>query len=62
MRVLVSVGETVSRGDDIAIVEAMKMEHRVGAPRDGVVETVTVAAEQQVEAGQVLATLEKDNE
>jgi 3-methylcrotonyl-CoA carboxylase alpha subunit len=46
--VLVKVGESVRKGQRIALVEAMKMEHAVLAPRDGVVAEVAVAAGDQI--------------
>jgi pyruvate carboxylase len=48
------VGETVSRGDRLLSIEAMKMETGVFADRDGVVEEVLVAAGTQVEPKQLL--------
>jgi 3-methylcrotonyl-CoA carboxylase alpha subunit len=56
-KVLVKPGDTVAKGDRIAVVEAMKMEHVLHAPRDGVVAKVTAAEGQQVEQGALVATL-----
>ena len=52
-----SVGQKVSRGDAVLIVEAMKMEIHVVAPEDGTVASIDVAVGDAVEAGQTLATL-----
>lgn len=52
-----SVGQIVSRGDAVLIVEAMKMEIPVVAPEDGTVASIDVAVGDAVEAGQTLATL-----
>lgn len=52
-----SVGQKVSRGDAVLIVEAMKMEIPVVAPEDGTVANIDVAVGDAVEAGQTLATL-----
>ena len=52
-----SVGQKVSRGDAVLIVEAMKMEIPVVAPEDGTVASIDVAVCDAVEAGQTLATL-----
>ncbi len=41
-------GDAVEKGQTLAIIEAMKMEHRLTAPRDGVVEEVRAAAGDQV--------------
>jgi acetyl/propionyl-CoA carboxylase alpha subunit len=57
-QVLVSAGDAVSRGDALVVLEAMKMEQRMTAPRDGVVKTVSCAAGQSVERGQVLVEFE----
>ena len=37
IRVLVKAGERVSRGQQLLVMEAMKMEHAILAPEDGVV-------------------------
>ena len=58
VKVLVEAGASVEAGQTVAIVEAMKMEHRVTAPRAGVVADVAAAPDAQVEPRQVLATLE----
>ena len=52
-----SVGQKVSRGDAVLILEAMKMEIPVVAPEDGTVASIDVAVGDAVEAGQTLATL-----
>ena len=57
-RVFVKPGEAVTRGDRIAVVEAMKMEHVLHAPRDGVIAKVAVAEGRQVEEGALIAALE----
>ena len=52
-----NVGQKVSKGDAVIIIEAMKMEIPVVAPEDGVVASIDVAVGEMVEAGQILATL-----
>ncbi len=47
----------MKRGDTVAVMEAMKMEHALPAPRDGVVETVTGKVGDQVSEGDVLVQL-----
>jgi 3-methylcrotonyl-CoA carboxylase alpha subunit len=54
-RVLLGAGERVLRGDVILILEAMKMEQAIRAPRDGTVARVLFAEGDLVEAGAVLA-------
>jgi 3-methylcrotonyl-CoA carboxylase alpha subunit len=56
-KLFVTAGTAVARGDRIAVVEAMKMEHVLHAPRDGVVTRVAVAEGQQVEQGALIAAL-----
>lgn len=52
-----TAGERVSAGQPLLIVEAMKMEHTVTAPVDGVVTELPVRAGQSVEMDAVLAVL-----
>jgi biotin carboxyl carrier protein len=54
LRVLVSEGELVETGQTILVLEAMKMENEVRAPRTGRVRAIDVAAGQAVGAGDVL--------
>ena len=51
------VGQKVSKGDAVVIIEAMKMEIPVVAPEDGTVASIEVAVGDAIEAGAVLATL-----
>ena len=52
-----NVGQKVSKGDTVVIIEAMKMEIPVVAPQDGTVASIEVAVGDAIEAGAVLATL-----
>lgn len=52
--VLVSEGATVTRGQALIVLEAMKMEIRISAPADGVVKRVRVSKGDVVERGQQL--------
>ena len=56
------VGQKVTMGDKLAILEAMKMEHSLLAARDGVVAEVLAVAGDQVEAGAALVRLEAEAE
>src|SRR5690606_32605091 len=56
--VSVGVGEQVAAGDVVAIVEAMKMEHSLRAPVDGVVAEVHAAAGTSVALDQPLLRVE----
>ena len=57
-RLAAAPGQAVARGDVLAVLEAMKMEHGLAAPRDGVVAAVHVAEGAQVEDGALLLALE----
>ncbi len=56
--VLVALGDEVSKGDTLVVVEAMKMEHRHLADGDGTVTGVKVEKGQQVKNRQLLVELE----
>jgi acetyl/propionyl-CoA carboxylase alpha subunit len=51
-------GDTVTKGQPVVVLEALKMEHALVAPFDGVVGEVSVAVGDQVSADTVLATVE----
>jgi propionyl-CoA carboxylase alpha chain len=57
-RVLVETGTTVTAGQPLLILEAMKMEQTVAAPAAGLVAELRAKAGEQVAAGQVLAVIE----
>ncbi|MFP4445383.1 MAG: biotin/lipoyl-containing protein [Desulfosudaceae bacterium] len=57
--IAVSEGDTVSEGQAVAVVSAMKMETTLYAPFDGVVTAVNVAAGDKVMPGQVLVDIDK---
>ena len=54
----VEVGASVGDGDDIAFVEAMKMEIPVAAPAAGKLVSILVGIDDVVAEGQTLAILE----
>ncbi len=60
VRIAVTVGDRVSAGQPIMWLEAMKMQHRINAPGDGVVAELPVAEGQQIEVGAVLAVVTED--
>ncbi|GLP73914.1 acetyl/propionyl-CoA carboxylase subunit alpha [Mycobacterium antarcticum] len=54
-----SVGDRVTTGQALIWLEAMKMEHTIAAPTDGVLAELNVTAGQQVDVGFVMARIEK---
>jgi biotin carboxyl carrier protein len=53
----VSPGQQVSAGDVLLILEAMKMENEIPAPKSGVIDTIQVAKGASVNAGDMLLTI-----
>jgi geranyl-CoA carboxylase alpha subunit len=51
-------GTAVARGDTLLVLESMKLEHALGAARDGVIKAVHVEAGQQAATSQILVTFE----
>ncbi|MCG7593056.1 biotin carboxylase N-terminal domain-containing protein [Mycobacterium sp. PSTR-4-N] len=58
LRVGAAVGDTVTAGQPLVWLEAMKMEHTIAAPADGVLAELNVTAGTQVEVGAVLARVD----
>lgn len=54
--VLVSEGQEVKEGDDLVILEAMKMENALKAPQDGIIELVKVSKQDKVDKNQLLVS------
>ena len=54
LKVFVAVGDEVKKGDNLFILEAMKMENIIKAPADVTVKTVKLKSGDKVEKGQVL--------
>jgi biotin carboxyl carrier protein len=57
VRALVRVGDTITTGQPLIVVEAMKMENELKAPRDGTVRELRAGDGQAIEAGQTLVVL-----
>jgi acetyl-CoA/propionyl-CoA carboxylase biotin carboxyl carrier protein len=58
VRVLVEADQEIEAGDVVCILEAMKMENAIPAPRDGVVSELPIKAGQVVHPGQTLAVID----
>lgn len=56
-KVLVNVGDKVQRGEEIAILESMKMEFPIVADADGIVEKICFETGEQVDAGQMVVCI-----
>lgn len=59
VKVEVAPGDAVVKGQTVVVLEAMKMEQAIAAPRDGVVAKVSAEVGTTVKAGHVLLSLEK---
>ena len=62
IRVAAQAGDTVITGQPLIWLEAMKMEHTIAAPADGVLAELNVSPGQQVEVGAVLARVESEGD
>jgi len=56
-KVVANVGDSIKEGDVLIILEAMKMEIEIVAPKDGVIASIDVKEGQTVENGQLLVTI-----
>ena len=57
LRLIADVGTPVKNGQDILVMESMKMEIHIKAPTDGTVRSIEVQPGDKVNAGSVLATI-----
>jgi biotin carboxyl carrier protein len=56
--VKVKVGDSVTKGQEMVIMEALKMKNAIRTPQDGVVKEIHVKDGQQVQTGAALVTVE----
>lgn len=54
----VSEGDTVTKGQNVAVVEAMKMKNNTPAPVDGVVKSIAVKPGDRLKPGGVILVIE----
>ncbi|WP_404340164.1 acetyl/propionyl/methylcrotonyl-CoA carboxylase subunit alpha [Pseudoalteromonas mariniglutinosa] len=59
---LVAVGSTISKGDAVVIIEAMKMEYTLNAPHDGVLQSYCFAEGELVSHGALLAIVSNEDD
>ena len=57
LKIIKNKGDSVSKGDDLFVVESMKMEQIIKSDYDGIVDAVNVDANEQVSAGKILMTI-----
>ena len=57
LKILVNAGDEVTKGAPLLILEAMKMEHQIAAPRDGTVAAINCKEGEMVQPGLDLVTL-----
>ena len=60
--VAVAAGDSVAKGQKLVTLEAMKMEHTLTAPFDGVVAELDASEGAQVSEGALLARVERSEE
>jgi len=58
LEINVKVGQQVNQGDNLLILEAMKMENSFDSPRAGIIKSIAVTKGQAVEKGQLLIEFE----
>jgi len=54
---MIEPGQSISKGDTLLILEAMKMENILKAPADGVVKKILVTQGDKVEKNQVMVNM-----
>ena len=57
MKIIKNKGDSVSKGDDLFVVESMKMEQIIKSDYDGIVDVINVDFKEQVSAGKILMTI-----
>lgn len=58
VRILVEIGAEVKQGEGVLIVEAMKMQNEMKAPKDGIIKEIRFKEGATVNAGDILAIIE----
>jgi len=58
VRVLANVGASVQAGQGVLVIEAMKMQNEIRAPREGTIASIQVREGQAVNAGEVVAIID----
>jgi biotin carboxyl carrier protein len=58
VRILTEIGAEIKQGESVLVVEAMKMQNEMKAPKDGIIKEIRFAEGATVNAGDVLAIIE----
>lgn len=58
LNIFIETGDTVKKGDDLMILDAMKMQNKLKCPMDGKVKSIAVEKGAKVSKGTVLIELE----
>lgn len=58
VKVLVEIGSEITDGQPVVLLEAMKMENEIRAPRAGVIKSIAATAGRRVEQNEILLVLE----
>ena len=59
LEISVKVGDQIERGQQVAILDAMKMHNVIGSPRAGTVAEVCVAAGQNIDHGDAIVRFQE---
>jgi len=62
VKILVKNGDVITKGQELLIIEAMKMEHKVKAPYAGKIKAVNFKVDDKVDIGQLLVDVERAEE
>ena len=60
IEIKIEQGQVVSRGEELVVIEAMKMNHTISADQDGAVKEIFIKVGDQLDLGESLLTLSKD--
>ena len=58
LEIAVTIGQEVKKGDQLLVLEAMKMENNIKSPTDGIIKKIRIEKEKAVEKNEVLIDFE----